>query len=394
MLANLTKLRNNRFLLATGLFLLLLITFYCDQSLLRRSLNFRISWLDSFMLFITDFGLLGFAVLLLASLYLKSKWRVMALLLFSLALSFEITYLLKLIFQTPRPYFTIEFATIPLTQASGFSFPSLHAACCLGFFPFLKQIFRKHWPILISQIFLISVAFSRSYLGVHYFSDIFAGGMIGYFTSSILMNLQEKHQAIDWFMEHIKSKFELRRQIAHLIIGGILVFLIELNLITVNILLLTLVLGGLLSLITKYRPIPLLHELLVKFERPEDLRYFPGKGPFFMILGTLLCLIFFPIEIAKAAIIILAIGDSISHIVGRYSGKTPVPFAPNKKLEGTIVAIILSTFGALLFVNIEKAFVASLIVISLEAIYPAKIARFFDDNLMVPLAAGLIMLFI
>ncbi len=394
MFKNLPKIKNNHFFLISGLLVILLLIFFFDPSLLRRSLNFRISWLDSFMLFITDFGLLGFAVLLLASLYLKSKWQVMALLLVSLALSFEITYLLKMIFQTPRPYFTIEFATIPLTQASGFSFPSLHAAFCLGFFPFLKQIFRRRWPIIISQIFLISVAFSRSYLGVHYFSDIFAGGMIGYFTSTTLLNLQEKHLAIDWFMEHIKSKFELRRQIAHLVIGGILVFLIELNLITVNILILVLILGGLLSLITKYRPIPLLHDLLIKFERAEDLKYFPGKGPFFMILGTLLCLAFFPIEIAKAAIVILAIGDSISHIVGRYFGKTPVPFAPNKKLEGTIVAIILSTLGALLFVNIEKAFIASLIVISLEAIYPAKIARFFDDNLMVPLLAGLIMLYI
>lgn len=318
----------------------------------------------------------------------------MALMLVSLAFSFELTYLLKLIFQTPRPYFTIEFATIPLTQASGFSFPSLHAACCLGFFPFLKHIFKSKALIYLAGFFLISVAFSRSYLAVHYFSDIFAGGLIGYFTSAILLQTQEKYQAINWFLEHIKSKFELRRQIAHLVIGLILVFLIELNLLTVNLLIFILAIGGAISLVCRYYHLPFVYDLLIKFERPADLATFPGKGPFFMILGTLLCLLFFPVDIAKAAIIILAVGDSISHIVGRYFGKTPVPFAPNKKLEGTIVAIVLSTLGALLFVSFEKAFIASFLVISLEAVYPTKIARFFDDNLLVPLLAGLIITFI
>lgn len=374
--------------------LLVTITLFFDNSLLRHGVGLRFSWLDGLMLYLTDFGLLFFAIVMAVSLLIHRQWRWLALLTLSLALSFEISYLLKLIFQVPRPYFTMELATIPLTQAAGYSFPSLHAAFCLGTLPFLRHIFVKRWQTAGAAILALTIAYSRAYLGVHYFSDILAGGLIGYGFSQLIIWAEEQYSLTSWFLGHVKSKLELRRQIAHLLVGVLVVFLIELKLLTPGLLLPLLLLGFLLSwTCKKYRP-PLLYDLLQLFERPQDLANFPGRGFIYLLLGSYLSLLIFPITIAKGAIMVLAVGDSISHLVGRYFGHTKVPFSNNKMLEGTIVAIIFSTLGTLLFVNFSQAFLASLLTISLESIYPEKLSRHLDDNILMPLLAGMIMILI
>lgn len=382
--------RNEKIIIIALMFLLIL-TFFFDQALLRRGVGLRFSWLDGLMLFLTDFGMLYFAGVLIISFLLEKKYRWLAIAFLSLALSFEISYVLKLIFQVPRPYFNLDLATIPLTQASGYSFPSLHAAICFGAIPFLGKIYTG-WKKWLAIAIAVIIAYSRAYLGVHYFSDIIAGSLIGYLFSRAMIFFEERYGMIDWFLGHVKSKLELRRQIAHLLIGMLIVFLMELKLMTPNILIITLLVGAIISIIYRYRPIPLIHEILLAFERPKDIATFPGRGPFFLILGSLLAMLLFPIDIAKGAITVLAVGDSISHLVGRYFGKTKVPFSENKMLEGTVVAIVLSTFTALLFVDFPKAFLASLITISVESVYPEKISRYLDDNLVIPLLAGAIMM--
>ncbi len=382
--------RNEKILVLVSA-LLLILTFFFDQALLRRGVGLRFSWLDGLMLFLTDFGMIYFAVVLIVSFLLQRRYRWLAIAFISLALSFEISYLLKLIFQVPRPYFNLELATIPLTQASGYSFPSLHAAICFGAIPFILQIYSG-WKRWLAVTIAVIIAYSRAYLGVHYFSDIIAGSMIGYLFSRAMIYLEARYNLIVWFLGHVKSKLELRRQIAHLLIGMSIVFLMELKLMTPNILIFTLLLGAIISIIYRYRPIPLIHEILVALERPKDIASFPGRGPFFLILGSLMAMLLFPADIAKGAITVLAVGDSISHIVGRYFGRTRVPFSKDKMLEGTVVAIVLSTFTALLFVDFTKAFLASLITITCEAVYPEKAARYLDDNLIIPIVAGAIML--
>jgi len=371
---------------------LILVTFFLDNALLRHGVGLRFSWLDGLMLYLTDFGMFFFAVIVALSLLIQKKFRWLGLLTLSLVLSFETSYLLKLIFQVPRPYFNLEIAIIPLTQASGYSFPSLHAAFCIGIIPFLEKIYRQRYKQLLGIVIAVIIALSRAYLGVHYISDILAGGLIGYIFSLSAIYIEEKYHFTEWFLGNIKSKLELRRQIAHLIIGAMIVFLIELKLLTPNLLLIILILGVILSLIYRYKSIPFIHEMLQSLERPHDMVNFPGKGVIFMVLGSFLSLLLFPIVIAKAAIIVLAVGDSVSHIVGRYFGKTRVPFSKNKMLEGTVVAIVFSTLSALLFVDIGKAFLASFLTVTFESVYPEKLGRYLDDNLLVPLIAGAIMM--
>ncbi len=372
--------------------LLFLITFFFDNQLLVKGVELRFNSLDGLMLYLTDFGMLFFAIILVFYLIIHQNWKWLILLILSLACSFEITYLLKLIFQVPRPYFSMELATIPLTQAAGYSFPSLHSAFCIGIIPFIPKIFKFKWQKALAFIICLIIALSRPYLGVHFVSDILAGGLIGFLTSKYLIFAEDNLGFSNWFLTQIKTKLEVRRQLAHIVFGVIIVFLIELRLLTPELLLIILFLGLILSFLTKKYQIPFIHKILVLFERPQDLNSFPGKGPIFLVFGAYLCLMFFPLNIAKASIMILTLGDSFSHLIGKYFGTTKVPFNQDKMLEGSIMAIIIATLGALLFVKLSQAFFASLITITIEAIYPKKMAKYIDDNLFMPILAGIIML--
>ena len=60
---------------------------------------------------------------------------------------------------------------------SSFSFPSSHAVNNFAIAVYFMRIFPKYKLILLITAFL--VALSRTYVGVHYPSDIFFGGLIG-----------------------------------------------------------------------------------------------------------------------------------------------------------------------------------------------------------------------
>jgi undecaprenyl-diphosphatase len=86
----------------------------------------------------------------------------------------------KNVFQRARP-------AVALYKEASFSFPSGHAAIAVAFYGFLAYFlikFIKKWKSKIN-IFLISlfvifiIGFSRLYLGVHYFSDVWAGYLVG-----------------------------------------------------------------------------------------------------------------------------------------------------------------------------------------------------------------------
>lgn len=372
---------------------ILILTFFYDNALLRRGVGLRFTALDGFMLFITDFGFIYFLIILSAYLSLRKKFSELILIFLSISLAFEIGYIFKIFFQTPRPYFGVQVATVPLIQAAGYSFPSIHTVICCSLIPFIDKIFEKKWQKYSSLFVIILIAFSRPYLGVHYVSDIVAGALIGYISGKLWIYLEKKYQLIEWFFFHIKDKFEFRRQIAHLFIGMTIVFLLKLKLLSSGLLFVILIIGGLISFISRKYKIPIIYEILLFFERPEDLKTFPGKGSLFLIMGSWLTTIFFKEDIALAAIMIVAIGDSVATIIGKFFGKIKNPLNSQKHLEGTVLAIVFSTLGAFYFVNFKAAFAASLITLVIESIYPSRLSKIIDDNLIIPIIAGLIILF-
>ena len=101
-----------------------------------------------------------------------------------------------------------------------------------------------------------------------------------------------------------------------------------------------------------------------------------------------MALLLFAKEIAMASIMILALGDSVSHIYGLYFGKIKHPLSKAKFLEGTIAGFFAGFIGALVFLPWHEAFFASLAAMIAEAIEIKIGAEQFDDNLVIPFVAG------
>ena len=119
-----------------------------------------------------------------------------------------------------------------------------------------------------------------------------------------------------------------------------------------------------------------------------EVKYF-ATAPIAFTLGITLSLLFFPPSIAYTSITVLTLGDSFANIFGKVFGKTPLPFNRKKTFEGTICGFVCAFFGSILFVNPMKALVAVTVGMLVESL-PLHI----DDNLAIPLSAGMVLLFI
>lgn len=95
-----------------------------------------------------------------------------------------------------------------------------------------------------------------------------------------------------------------------------------------------------------------------------------------------------------ASILILAFGDSLSNLVGHHFGKVSAPFHTIKKIEGPIVAAVISAGIASFFVPFFPALLASSGAMLLEIPEWKIRGKHIDDNLIIPLVSGIILLFL
>lgn len=184
------------------------------------------------------------------------------------------------------------------------------------------------------------------------------------------------------------TEFEFNRQLFHMLLGVILVFLLKYGFVNKNIILVLILAGIILSFLSRKIKIPIISSLLQKFERKKAMQKFPGKGVIFYFIGIYLSLLLFPKEVAMASIMVLALGDSVSHLYGLHYGKMKHPLSEKKFLEGTIAGFIAGFLGALIFLPWPEAFFASLAAMVVEAIEIKIGAEQIDDNLIIPVIAG------
>ncbi len=158
--------------------------------------NLRTPWVDDAMVFITQFGnqallafvLAGGCAWLFWKRYTKAAWHWLA----AYFCAGLLTWTLKNTLATARP---VDFH-------NGYSFPSAHTSMSLVVYGFLALMvarelpLQRRWlPYFSAGLVVVLIAFSRIYLGVHWFSDILAGLSLGVFWVALIGIAYDRHPA-------------------------------------------------------------------------------------------------------------------------------------------------------------------------------------------------------
>ena len=198
----------------------LLISFHFDSQISSFFASLGDNILTYIFLIVTLLSHTIFLFLFLTGLFLwkkhKRKWILP--LWFSLVISTIITYTLKVITHRTRPFQALEIVfpqilfnkstllTGILTWNSPFSFPSMHALAVFVGFVFILKGFPKLKYVWLT--FACLVALSRIYFGLHFLSDVIAGGLIGYAIGMIIIKIEKKNK----FWEKIYKKiFKIKK---------------------------------------------------------------------------------------------------------------------------------------------------------------------------------------
>ncbi len=112
----------------------------------------------------------------------RREWGWLAALLLARVGGGWLNYVLKALFERPRPIFDD-----PLATATFYSFPSGHAMGSMIVYGLLAYWLLRRYPqrgvrltvIGVTSLLILLIGFSRLYLGVHYFSDVVAGFAAG-----------------------------------------------------------------------------------------------------------------------------------------------------------------------------------------------------------------------
>ena len=109
--------------------------------------------------------------------------------------------LLKILFERPRPDF------LRIINADSYSFPSGHAMISMALYftiaiisiKYIKNKKFKYGIFIFCLLMPLLIGISRIYLGVHYFSDVIGGWVLGFVIAAIVSAIyikknEEKHK--------------------------------------------------------------------------------------------------------------------------------------------------------------------------------------------------------
>jgi dolichol kinase len=136
----------------------------------------------------------------------------------------------------------------------------------------------------------------------------------------------------------------------------------------------------LVDLILRGHTIPILSPLVQYGDRCDPL---PGKGAFFFAVGTLACIVIFPVSLVVPALVALAVLDSVTTLAGVRFGRHRI--FNGKSWEGTLAGIAVTVLALLPFLSLPGAVAASVVAGAIELFSPV------DDNLVIPVGVCLLL---
>jgi undecaprenyl-diphosphatase len=152
------------------------------------------AWLDYFGMFCAEY--LGYVLLFVLVLFLavnfKKYWKMVAEAVTAAVFTrFVLTGLIWWLWFKPRPFVALSFIPLIDQSAKESSFPSGHASFYFALSTIVYFYNKKVGILFYIASFLIIVA--RVFVGVHWFSDILAGAILGILMGWILNWLFRKH---------------------------------------------------------------------------------------------------------------------------------------------------------------------------------------------------------
>ena len=165
--------------------LVLIISLFFDQQILNFFVKLKFGPLTPGLLILDHWITNVILFFILPTIVLFKKRKKMLFLWLSLFLSYLIVTGLKLLIARERP----DLALLP---ESSFSFPSRHAAIAFAIMPFMV----KETKLFFWWFAVVLIGLSRLLLGVHYLSDVIAGGLIGYYIGYFLLIFYKKRKIL------------------------------------------------------------------------------------------------------------------------------------------------------------------------------------------------------
>ena len=187
---------------------------------------------------------------------------------------------------------------------------------------------------------------------------------------------------------------EIQRQALHIALGCIIVLVSPIIPFAGRVWLGVAIIMFCISLLIKkgFR-VPIFYALYDHFGRKDEKERLPGKGYVAYLLGSSVAILLFPDPVAYAAIMVLAFGDSISRLLGPYGAITH-PLDNRKFVEGILIGAIVAAFVASIYVPLYKAILGSIVGMFLEAMQLHVLGERVDDNVFIPIIAGIVMVLV
>lgn len=150
-----------------------------DQAVFRALQSLRTAWVDGLMVAITEVGSVRVAVPVIGAvgllLVVKRCWRTLAYWFAAVGFAQVLVWVLKVAVGRTRP-------SPVYTGIEQYSFPSGHATSAIVLYGFLAFLLARGrgavFKVVVSAVvagLILMIAFSRLYLGAHWFSDVLAG---------------------------------------------------------------------------------------------------------------------------------------------------------------------------------------------------------------------------